>query len=122
MTEQIPTAPSTAPPTDVAAERPCAEDAAQWQEAADAAAALAHPLRLWILRRLLEQPCCVGDVVCDCAADQPTVSRHLAVLRRAGLVVSETRGRQRLYRLLDRDATERLLADLTRVAAGGDFT
>ncbi|MCA9609934.1 MAG: winged helix-turn-helix transcriptional regulator [Myxococcales bacterium] len=86
------------------------------EDAAQLALALGHPLRLWILARLAEEECCVGDVVCRCPADQATVSRHLAVLRSAGLVTRETRGRKRIYRLRSHAPTVRLLADLGRLA------
>ncbi len=86
------------------------------RRASQLAGALAHPLRLWILDRLGDNPCCVGDVVHECAAEQSTVSRHLAVLRDAGLVASETRGRQRVYRLESPEMTARVLLDLEQLA------
>ncbi|HET7787897.1 MAG TPA: metalloregulator ArsR/SmtB family transcription factor, partial [Myxococcales bacterium] len=54
--------------------------------------ALADRTRLRILRLLLQGPLCVGDLVAVLDLPQPKVSRHLASLRRAGLVEDEKRG------------------------------
>ena len=66
--------------------------------------ALAHPLRLRILHQLFRAqpaPIAAGDFVDALGAPQPTVSRHLGVLREAGLVVAEAAGTHRRYRLAD---------------------
>jgi len=61
--------------------------------------ALAHPTRLF----LVEELCCQERCVCDLAemvgADMSTVSRHLALLRQAGIVQREKRGKQVFYRM-----------------------
>lgn len=62
-------------------------------------AALGDPTRLHILRRLAAAPCCVGVLVDGCSALQPKVSRHLAVLRAAGLVTVQVQGKKRCYSL-----------------------
>jgi ArsR family transcriptional regulator len=61
--------------------------------------ALADPTRLRILRLLLQGPLCVGDLVSVLGLPQPKVSRHLASLRRAGLVEDEKRGLWCFYSL-----------------------
>ena len=48
--------------------------------------ALGHPLRLWIIRLLLVRPMCVCRLMAALGAPQSSVSRHLAILRRAGVV------------------------------------
>lgn len=49
--------------------------------------ALAHPVRLKILRHLGERDaCCVKDIVCRVGLAQSTISQHLKVLVDAGLV------------------------------------
>lgn len=60
---------------------------------------LAEPRRRHILDLLRdgEQP--VGYLVERLASAQPAVSKHLRVLRDAGLVASRVDGRRRLYRL-----------------------
>lgn len=49
-------------------------------------AALSDPTRLRILRLLADGELCVGDLVDILRVPQPKASRHLACLRRAGLV------------------------------------
>jgi len=48
--------------------------------------AFADPVRLRILNLIQDGEICVGDLVTVLKSPQPTVSRHLAYLRRAGLV------------------------------------
>ncbi|MCH6160031.1 ArsR/SmtB family transcription factor [Streptomyces marispadix] len=64
-----------------------------------APAALADPVRREILVLLSTRPRNVGDITGHFAVSRPAVSRHLRVLREAGLVVAEDRGRERIYRL-----------------------
>ncbi len=55
--------------------------------------ALSDETRLAILRQLREQgEVCACDLVACCELAQPTVSHHLKVLRRAGLVKAAKRG------------------------------
>jgi ArsR family transcriptional regulator len=54
--------------------------------------AFSDPIRLRILHLLREEELCVCDLVEILQAPQPTVSRHLSYLRRAGLV--QTRQQQ----------------------------
>jgi DNA-binding transcriptional ArsR family regulator len=61
--------------------------------------ALADGTRRTILDRLQSGPASVGELVKRFAMTQPAVSQHLRVLREAGLVRVEARGRQRVYRL-----------------------
>jgi ArsR family transcriptional regulator len=62
-------------------------------------AAFADPTRLRILNLLHAGPLCVGDLVSVLGVPQPTASRHLAHLRRAGLVEAEKRGLWVFYEL-----------------------
>ena len=66
----------------------------------DAIPLLADPLRARIIDMLADGPACTCHLVEDIGAKQPTVSHHLRVLREAGLVVAEPRGRFTYYRLL----------------------
>ena len=52
----------------------------------------ADQTRLRILRLLQDGPLCVGDLVEILRAPQPTVSRHLAYLRRSGFVDTQQHG------------------------------
>ncbi len=63
--------------------------------------ALAHPARVAIVRRLATQALCVHELVGELGLDQPLVSQHLRVLRGAGVLSTERRGREVVYSLLD---------------------
>lgn len=64
----------------------------------DAFNAVAEPRRRQILTYLLVQERQVGEIVAAIGLDQPSVSKHLGVLRRVGLVHVRRNGRHRLYR------------------------
>ncbi|MGH7460375.1 MAG: autorepressor SdpR family transcription factor [Longimicrobiales bacterium] len=61
--------------------------------------ALADPSRREILRLLREGPKTSGEVAAHFSSAWPTISRHLAVLRDAGLILSERNGQQIVYEL-----------------------
>jgi DNA-binding transcriptional ArsR family regulator len=61
--------------------------------------AVAEPARRQILDLLIEGPRPVGDLVAETGLSQPNTSRHLRILREAGLVRVNPRGQQRLYDL-----------------------
>ncbi|HEX6588636.1 MAG TPA: metalloregulator ArsR/SmtB family transcription factor [Longimicrobiales bacterium] len=65
----------------------------------DVAGALADPVRREILLLLRRGPVAAGEVASRFEISRPAVSRHLRVLREAGLVRDEVSGRQRFYRL-----------------------
>jgi DNA-binding transcriptional ArsR family regulator len=62
-------------------------------------AVLAEPTRRRILDLLREQPRPVGEIVDALPLSQPGVSKHLRVLREAGLVEVRTDAQRRLYRI-----------------------
>jgi DNA-binding transcriptional ArsR family regulator len=61
--------------------------------------ALAHPTRLFIVDELSRGERCVNDLTDMIGVEMPTVSRHLSVLRNAGILEDEKRGAQVFYRL-----------------------
>jgi DNA-binding transcriptional ArsR family regulator len=61
--------------------------------------ALAHPSRLLMVDELARQERCVCELTEMVGADMSTVSKHLAILRNAGLVEMEKRGAQVYYSL-----------------------
>lgn len=61
--------------------------------------ALAHPTRLFIVDQLGTKPRCVCDLTDMVGADVSTVSRHLSVLKDAGIVDDDKRGNQVFYSL-----------------------
>jgi ArsR family transcriptional regulator len=61
--------------------------------------ALAHPTRLFIVDELSQRERCVCELTDMIAADISTVSKHLSVLRNAGIISDEKRGSQVYYKL-----------------------
>ncbi|MFE2723607.1 DUF5937 family protein [Kitasatospora sp. NPDC059327] len=73
--------------------------------------ALAHPVRLRLARTMARGPHTTGELAAAWHLSAPEVSRHLAVLRRAGLLTTRRRGRYMLYQL-DLTNSARLGSDL----------
>jgi len=84
--------------------------------APDLFSAFANPIRLRILNLLQEQKeICVCDLCAVLAEPQPKVSRHLALLRRAGLVEVRAEGKWKFYGLAQaRTPLERTLLRCVR--------
>jgi ArsR family transcriptional regulator, arsenate/arsenite/antimonite-responsive transcriptional repressor len=61
--------------------------------------AMAHPSRLFIIEELNKKERCVGELTEMIGADASTVSKHLSVLKNAGLVTDEKRGNSIFYSL-----------------------
>jgi DNA-binding transcriptional ArsR family regulator len=61
--------------------------------------ALADPTRREIMRMIRDAPLPAGAIAGAFAVSRPAVSRHLRVLREAGLVREKNQGRERVYRL-----------------------
>jgi ArsR family transcriptional regulator len=62
---------------------------------------LSHPVRIAILHLLADEPREVGRLASALDISQPNASKHLAVMRQAGLVEAERDGRGAVYRLTD---------------------
>ena len=61
--------------------------------------AMAHPTRLYVIDELSREEKCVCELTTMIGADISTVSKHLAILKGAGLVQDEKRGVQVFYKL-----------------------
>ena len=61
--------------------------------------ALGHPTRLFMVDELSRGERCVCELRDMVGADISTVSKHLAVLKKAGIVLDDKRGLQVYYRL-----------------------
>ncbi|HEY7933750.1 MAG TPA: metalloregulator ArsR/SmtB family transcription factor [Solirubrobacteraceae bacterium] len=61
--------------------------------------AIAEGNRRVLIDLMQPGPCDVGELVAASGMSYSATSQHLAILRRAGLVSSEARGRRRIYRL-----------------------
>jgi ArsR family transcriptional regulator, arsenate/arsenite/antimonite-responsive transcriptional repressor len=77
--------------------------------------ALADPTRLRLIHLMSEQEICVCYFIDVIGAPQPKISRHLAYLRRAGIVGARREGKWMHYRLImpkDRHAASILKSTL----------
>ena len=72
---------------------------AKYEARAQVFKALAHPSRLLIVDELMQSERCVCDLTTLVGSDMSTVSKHLSVLKSAGVVQVERRGSQIWYRL-----------------------
>lgn len=72
---------------------------ALFEARAEIVKALAHPTRLFIVNELAEGERCVCELTKGVGADISTVSKHLTVLKSAGIVEDKKRGLQVYYRL-----------------------
>jgi ArsR family transcriptional regulator len=88
----------------------------------EALKAVADPTRLKILRLLKQKGCCSigkGEGMCACDIEeqvklsQPTISHHMAILKKAGLVHAEKQGLWMWYR-----RNEKSLKDLGQALSG----
>ncbi|MGA7882244.1 MAG: metalloregulator ArsR/SmtB family transcription factor, partial [Terrimicrobiaceae bacterium] len=61
--------------------------------------ALAHPSRIVIAEALIDGEQCVCELTALVGADMSTVSKHLSIMKAAGLVEVEKRGLNVFYRL-----------------------
>lgn len=66
----------------------------------EAFGALADPTRRRLLRLVGERPRKAGELAGEFPVSRPAISKHLRVLRDAGLLEVERRGRARIYRLV----------------------
>jgi DNA-binding transcriptional ArsR family regulator len=61
--------------------------------------ALAHPVRRMVLKKLRDGPMSAGDLADAFPVSKPTMSRHFAALKEAGLIRAERLGTTIRYRL-----------------------
>ncbi|WP_051807603.1 metalloregulator ArsR/SmtB family transcription factor [Actinoplanes subtropicus] len=80
----------------------------------EVAGAIADPVRREILLMLRGEPLSAGQIADRFAISRPAVSRHLRVLREAGLVRDTADGRRRVYELVTAPLAE-LAGWLTRL-------
>ncbi|MFP4562115.1 MAG: ArsR/SmtB family transcription factor [Spirochaetia bacterium] len=61
--------------------------------------ALAHPTRIFIVEKLHLKPYCVCELTEMIGADTSTVSKHLSLLKNAGIISDEKKGTSVYYSL-----------------------
>ncbi|HPD55793.1 MAG TPA: metalloregulator ArsR/SmtB family transcription factor [Smithellaceae bacterium] len=71
----------------------------QYEARAKIIKAMAHPSRLLIIEELNKKERCVSELTKMIGADASTVSKHLSILKNAGLVSDDKRGNSIFYSL-----------------------
>ncbi|OGS36479.1 MAG: transcriptional regulator [Elusimicrobia bacterium RIFOXYB2_FULL_49_7] len=72
---------------------------AKYEARSDIIKALAHPTRLFLVDQLAKKEHCVCELTEMVGADTSTVSKHLSILKSAGIVSDDKRGLMVFYRL-----------------------
>ena len=73
-------------------EKETRQDLRRYEPRARIMKALAHPTRLFIVDQLAGQEYCVNELTDMVGCDMSTMSKHLSLLREAGIVRDEKRG------------------------------
>ncbi len=76
-----------------------AKDKARLEAEATVVKAVAHPTRLLVVHAVARAPQNVCDLTKAAGVDITTVSKHLSILRAAGIICSTKRGQQVFYSL-----------------------
>ena len=82
--------------------------------------ALAAPVRIAVVLQLRSSPRCVHELVDALAVTQPLISQHLRVLKGAGVVRGDRRGREVVYRLVDAHLAHIVLDAVAHVQEEGE--
>jgi DNA-binding transcriptional ArsR family regulator len=88
-------------------------------EAGELLRALAAPVRIAIVLQLRDADRCVHELVDALDVTQPLISQHLRVLKAAGVVRGERRGREVVYRLVDEHLAHIVVDAVTHVQEEG---
>jgi ArsR family transcriptional regulator, arsenate/arsenite/antimonite-responsive transcriptional repressor len=81
-----------------------------YQAKAELFRTLGHPLRIRVLELLQDGPSAVSELLAQLGVEASTLSQQLAVLRRAGIVVSSRKGTSVIYELAASDVAELMRA------------
>jgi DNA-binding transcriptional ArsR family regulator len=73
------------------------DDRALYKLKAQVAKALAHESRLMIIDALYEKDMCVSELTEMVGTDQSTVSKHLSVLKQAGIILDRKEASNKVY-------------------------
>lgn len=73
----------------------------EYKDKAEIFKALGHPIRLWIVDQLKDgQEHCVCEFVNAVGVKFATISQHLTILKQAGIIEDDKRGKQVFYKLV----------------------
>lgn len=79
------------------------ENTAKYEKAAEILKAMAHPVRLCIVKGLMDQKCNVSHMQECLGLPQSTVSQHLGILRSKGIIKGERSGLEITYSIVNED-------------------
>jgi DNA-binding transcriptional ArsR family regulator len=82
------------------------EDMKNYIQKSDLLKAIAHPVRLCIIRGLINQQCNVTKMQECLNLPQSTVSQHLAKLKSAGIIEGERKGLEICYKVVNKQMKE----------------
>jgi predicted transcriptional regulator len=82
------------------------EDMKKYIEKSDVLKAIAHPVRLCIVRGLINRQCNVTKMQECLNLPQSTVSQHLAKLKSAGIIEGERNGLEICYKVVNHQVKE----------------
>ena len=88
----------------------CAVAVPLYQAQAELFRTLGHPVRIRVLELLQDGPKAVSELLVALGVEASSLSQQLAVLRRAGIVVSTRRGTSVFYELAASDVAELMRA------------
>ncbi len=75
----------------------------QYEDVAEFLKVLAHPVRLCIVKNLLEKGCCNVTNMHSCLCmPQSTISQHLQKLKSIGIIKGERNGLEIVYEVVDK--------------------
>jgi len=74
--------------------------------------ALAHPTRLAIVEKLLEDERCVNDIKDFFDATQSNISQHLNILKYSGIVDFRKNGSSRCYFIKNKEKIKKIIQSL----------
>jgi len=75
--------------------------------------ALSHPIRLHMVNVLLDDECCVTDVVNALGISQSTSSQHLSILKNSGIVYPKKYGTKTCY-IVTNDLVKEIISILIK--------
>lgn len=79
------------------------EDTKKYEGTAELLKAIAHPVRLCIIKGLLNKECNVSHMQECLELPQSTVSQHLSILRAKGIIKGERNGLEITYSVVSED-------------------
>lgn len=82
------------------------EDFQKYTEKSDILKALAHPVRLCIVRGLINNQCNVTKIQACLSLPQSTVSQHLGKLKAAGIIIGERKGLEICYKVVNQQVKD----------------